>query len=182
MSNPSEQPAAPLSPMAGSVTRDDFREAMSRLGAAVHIITTAGDAGECGLTASAVCSVTDTPPTVLVCLNRSSETNKVFKHNSVFCINTLTSDQQNLSNSFAGFKGQTMAERFAEAEWEYLQTGAPALKSALVTLDCTVTSVAEVGTHSVLFGEIQKIRFGDSRPALMYFKRSYRRLEDTTPG
>ncbi len=118
---------------------------------------------------------------MLVCLNRSSETNQIFKENGVFCINTLTSDQQHLSDSFAGFKRQTMRERFAEAEWDALETGAPVLTSALVSLDCKVTSIAEVGTHSVLFGETQSIRFGESRTALMYFKRSYRRLEDTSP-
>ncbi len=49
-----------------------FRQAMAHLGAAVNVITTAGPHGRCGITASAVCSVTDTPPTLLVCLNRSS--------------------------------------------------------------------------------------------------------------
>ena len=36
-----------------------FREAMSRLGAAVHVVTTAGAAGKSGFTATAVCSVSD---------------------------------------------------------------------------------------------------------------------------
>src|SRR6266850_752518 len=49
-----------------------FREAMSRLGAAVHVITTAGPGGKTGATATAVCSVSDTPPTLLVCINRRS--------------------------------------------------------------------------------------------------------------
>ena len=50
-----------------------FREAMSRLGAAVHIVTTAGPAGMAGFTATAVCSVSDAPPMLLVCLNRKSQ-------------------------------------------------------------------------------------------------------------
>ncbi len=45
-----------------------FRDAMAHVGAAVNIITTDGPAGRAGFTASAVCSVTDTPPTLLVCL------------------------------------------------------------------------------------------------------------------
>lgn len=44
-----------------SRTRADFREGMSRLGAAVNLITTDGPAGRHGITASAVCSVTDAP-------------------------------------------------------------------------------------------------------------------------
>ena len=49
-----------------------FRDAMSRLGAAVHVVTTAGAGGKSGFTATAVCSVSDTPATLLVCLNRRS--------------------------------------------------------------------------------------------------------------
>ncbi len=51
-----------------ALSKEAFREGMSRLGAAVNIITTDGPAGRAGFTASAVCSVTDSPPTLLVCL------------------------------------------------------------------------------------------------------------------
>ena len=59
-------------PVLPGVEHDAFRNAMACLGAAVNIITTDGPAGRAGFTASAVCSVTDTPPTLLVCLNRSA--------------------------------------------------------------------------------------------------------------
>jgi flavin reductase (DIM6/NTAB) family NADH-FMN oxidoreductase RutF len=42
--------------------KQSFRDAMAQVGAAVNIITTDGPAGRAGFTASAVCSVTDTPP------------------------------------------------------------------------------------------------------------------------
>ena len=45
----------------------DFRNAMSLLTTAVNVITTSGETGMHGFTASAVCSVTDTPPMLLVC-------------------------------------------------------------------------------------------------------------------
>lgn len=48
-----------------------FRNAMAQLGTAVHVVTTDGAGGRAGFTASAVCSVTDTPPSVLVCINKA---------------------------------------------------------------------------------------------------------------
>ena len=48
----------------GGVSAPDYRDAMARLGAAVHVITTDGPGGRAGFTASAVCSVTDDPPTL----------------------------------------------------------------------------------------------------------------------
>ena len=54
-----------------------FRDAMASLSAAVNVVTTAGEAGRCGITATAVCSVTDTPPSVMVCINANSAMNPV---------------------------------------------------------------------------------------------------------
>lgn len=160
----------------GPVDRQAFREAMSRLGASVHTITSAGPAGTCGITASAVCSVSDTPPTLLVCLNRRSAMNPVFKVNRVFCVNTLTAEHQALSETFAGSTGASMPDRMKAAEWTVLETGAPVLTDALVSIDCRVTEVNEVGTHSVFFGEVMAIRLGERRPALVYLHREYRSL------
>ena len=58
-----------------------FRDAMASLSAAVNVVTTAGEAGRCGITATAVCSVTDTPPSVMVCINANSAMNPVFQGN-----------------------------------------------------------------------------------------------------
>ena len=69
---------------------------MARLGAAVHVVTTAGPAGRHGFTASAVTSVTDDPPTLLVCQNRASDANPAFKANGVLCVNTLAAAQEHL--------------------------------------------------------------------------------------
>jgi flavin reductase len=84
------------------VSKTDFRQAMSRLGAAVNVITTAGVAGKAGFTASAVCSVTDEPPTLLVCLNRNASVYHAVKQNGVLCVNTLGAGHQHISDLFGG--------------------------------------------------------------------------------
>ena len=109
-----------------------FREAMSRLGAAVHIVTTAGLAGKSGFTATAVCSVSDQPATLLVCLNRSSGSAPLLSQNGVFCVNTLGAGEEKLADLFAGRTGVQRHERFATGEWITLRTGAPVLASAFV--------------------------------------------------
>ena len=40
-----------------SPVQQEFRNAMAKLAAAVNIITTNGEAGKCGITATAVCSI-----------------------------------------------------------------------------------------------------------------------------
>ena len=153
-----------------------YRDAMARLGAAVSVITTDGPAGRGGFTASAVCSVTDDPPTLLVCMNRGSSLNEAFKANQVLCVNTLTAKQEALSPLFAGQVEASMDERFGAAAWTVLATGSPVLAGAVVSFDCRIAQVTEVGTHSVFFCAVEAIQSGAAREGLIYFGRSYHRV------
>jgi flavin reductase len=148
-----------------------FRQGMANLGAAVNVITTDGGAGQAGFTASAVCSVTDTPPTLLVCLNRSASVFETFKSNQVLCVNTLSSQQQHLSNLFGG--KTPMPERFAQGTWSTLLTNAPVLEDALVSFDCEVVQTMSVGSHDVLFCQVKAMKQSYGLNALMYFNRGY---------
>ena len=156
-----------------------YRDAMARLGAAVNIITTNGPGGKRGFTASAVCSVTDSPPTLLFCLNRTSDSNQALKDNRVACSNVLSATHQHLSPVFAGMTPGDYDERFATAEWATLPNGTLALHGALVSFECRVVQVTEIGTHSVFFCEVDAVHGGDPGQALVYFARRYHSLEWT---
>lgn len=151
-----------------------FREAMSRVGASVHIVTSVGPAGRLGVTASAVASVSDSPPIVLVCVNRSSRAYAGFRANPVFCVNTLSADDIPLADLFAGRGGLAMDERFEAAEWLTLATGAPALERARASLDCRVERIVEAGSHSVFFGRVEAVRVGGLSPPLFHVDRVYK--------
>lgn len=125
------------------VDSTEFRNAMAMLGSAVTIVTTDGPAGRFGFTASAVCSVTDSPPTLLVCVNRSSSNHEHFKTNGVLCVNVLTGDHQSTSGAFAN-RQLSMQERFSSVNCQTLKTGSPVIEEALVSLDCRVSKVDEV--------------------------------------
>jgi flavin reductase len=156
-----------------TVSSLEFREGMARLGAAVNIVTTSGPAGRYGLTASAVCSVTDTPPTLLVCMKRSSRLRDFFHENGVLCVNALTADQQPLSAMFAGQTERTMEERFEASEWKTLTTGAPVLLGAIASFDTRIARIVEVGTHTIFFCEVMGVQVGKASSSLVYFERSY---------
>lgn len=149
---------------------------MARLGAAVNIVTTVDETGPSGLTASAVCSVTDNPPTLLLCINRDSDMNEAFKASKVLCVNTLGPAQEALSPVFASMTGATQSERFALAEWTTLATGAPVLQGAVVSFDCRITQFTEVGTHTVFFCEVEALQSSSETAGLIYFGRAYHRI------
>ncbi|MFE0420365.1 flavin reductase [Streptomyces tendae] len=152
-----------------------FREGMAHLGAGVCVITSNGPAGLLGFTATAVSSVTDAPPTLLVCMNRVSTQNAALKRNGVLCVNVLAGEHADLSSLFAGAT-QDMAERFAAATWTYGTLGVPRLASAVASFDCRVAQSQEVGTHSVLFGQVADVEITDEEEALIYLSRAYHRV------
>jgi len=154
-----------------------FREAMSRLAAAVNIVTTDGAAGRHGFTASAVCSVTADPPTLLVCMNRSLRAYESFAQNGVLAVNVLPGSDQDLSALFAG-GAREMVERFASGKWRTLSTGSPILESAAVSFDCRISEMKDVGSHAVLFCEVLDAAWSTVPEALVYFRRGYHHLID----
>ena len=121
----------------------DFRDAMSLLTSAVSVVTTAGMADRHGFTASAVCSVTDTPPTLLVCMNKASRSHAHFVDNKILSVNVLGAQHQHISNVFAS--KMTSEERFKHGVWTELETGAPVLEDAVVNFDCEIDEIQEVG-------------------------------------
>ncbi|WCE06007.1 flavin reductase [Pseudoxanthomonas sp. JBR18] len=153
-----------------------FRHAMSRLGAAINVVTTAGPAGRHGLTASAVCSVTDAPPTVLVCMNRRSGSHQVFRDNGVLCVNVLSRHHRVVAGRFA--TPADAGTRFEHDAWEVLETGAPVLADASAALDCRITDISEVGTHSVFFCEVVAVSTAAQAGGLVWFDRAYHPLGD----
>ena len=153
-----------------------FREAMARLGAAVHVVTTAGPGGRTGFTATAIISVSDQPATLLVCLNRQSQVTPVLQQNRVLCVNTLGAGEAEIADIFAGRTGIFMEERFKHGRWTTLQTGSPVLASAVIAFDCRIFEVKAIASHDVYFCAVEAIRQGPVGPVLVYHERAYKRV------
>ncbi|WP_099074327.1 4-hydroxyphenylacetate 3-monooxygenase, reductase component [Proteus alimentorum] len=155
-----------------------FRDAMASLGAAVNIVATNGDAGCCGLTATAVCSVTDNPPTVMVCINSKSQMNAIFQENGKLSINILNHEQEEMACHFAGMTGLAMADRFSQPGWQNGQLQQPVLINALACLEGDIYDVRQVGTHFVYMTEIKNISVREDGDGLIYFKRRFHSVKN----
>ncbi|MDY6551328.1 flavin reductase [Acinetobacter faecalis] len=153
----------------------DFRNAMSLLTTAVNVVTTEGASGLHGFTASAVCSVTDTPPTLLVCMNQASRSYAHFIENKTLCVNVLGAQHEQISNAFASSK-LSSEDRFKLGAWTTLETGSPVLEDALVSFDCEIEQIQEVGTHSVFMCRVVAIKQSQQDESLVYFNRAYHQV------
>ncbi|CAG7585895.1 4-hydroxyphenylacetate 3-monooxygenase, reductase component [Rhodococcus opacus] len=154
-----------------------FRTAMANLPAAVNIVTTDGPAGRCGMTVTAVCSVTDSPPTALVCVNQNSAMHNVFRNNGRVGINVLSGDDEELAMHFAGATQVAMADRFQWDIWEEdTDDGVPILRAAHVVLAGRIADSKTVGSHSVMFVELDRVQTREHGDSLVYFQRKFHRL------
>ncbi|GCE82053.1 flavin reductase [Komagataeibacter diospyri] len=163
-------------PDEATVSVDTFRNGMAALSSAVTIVTTDGPHGPHGFTASAVCSVSDTPPTLLACINRTTSAHPYILEHGVLAINVLHEGQHGLSNIFSS-RSRSMAERFAAGRWHTGLTGAPVLDDALVSFDCRIREIRDVGTHTVVIAHVVDVTMGndDIRSGLVWFNRQYSR-------
>ena len=155
------------------VASQAYRDAMSRFAGAVHVVTTDGPAGRRGVTVSAAVSVSDDPPTILVCLNRNRPENTMFADNGCFAVNVLCADHIALARAFAGEGSLAMDRRFDLGDWQELATGAPVLAGARISLDCRVVETRKVHTHDVLLGEVVGVGEPGEGEALIYLDRQY---------
>lgn len=161
---------------AALVKSQDYRNAMALLGGAVNIITSDGPAGKVGFAATAVCSVSDSPPTLLVCTNRSSSSYLPIIKNAVLCVNTLSTESEELAQVFGGQRGK-VPDRFAYGDWNEGQSGSPILTNAIASFDCRLNNAYENGTHDIFVCEVIASRSDSEKHGLFYYKRAYSHID-----
>jgi flavin reductase (DIM6/NTAB) family NADH-FMN oxidoreductase RutF len=145
-----------------------FRAAMKKVATPVTILATGNGDMRHGITASAVCSLSDQPPMILACVNRNSAFLPHLRTNGCFSANFLDEGQVALAQCFAGMTKIYGADRFNVGNWSTLATGAPVLSDALSVFDCRLECEYDSPTHAVLVGRVQAIFKEGSTRALVY--------------
>lgn len=88
---------------------------MARFPGAVTIVTSRAGPERRGITATAVCSVSADPPSLLVCLNRKTGTCAMVRETGRFNVSLLAGEAQAIALRFAGADGATGEGKFSEA-------------------------------------------------------------------
>lgn len=162
--------------MGMAVDPSSFRSAMARFPGAVTIITTKVPGERRGITATAVCSVSADPPSLLICVNRKTGTCLGIHETGRFTVNLLADPAGEIAMRFAGAGGVTGEEKFAAGDWREDAQGLPVLSGALLALSCEVASEMDAGSHTVFIGEIVEIHAGEGAP-LVYEQSRFHRLQ-----
>ena len=162
------------------VSLEQFKLGMRLLAGAVNIITTVHNGRRYGMTATAVCSASAEPPTVLACINKLASTHNAVSKSKAFCVNVLRAEDWELSTHFSG--AQTGEARFKSRDWTRLATGSPVLIDALVSFDCRVVKKLAHGTHTIFLGQVEQVLMGKKGKPLLYSEGQYAKLASLTLG
>lgn len=157
----------------GLMTPSGYRSLMRHQAGAVAVVATTHGGQRAGLTATAFSSLSDNPPTLLVCVQQRVGAHDLIAGSGAFSLNILAADQQDVAERFAGGSGVRGAERFEAERWRSLATGAPVLDAALAALDCQVVESHRFTTHTIFIGSVVDGLMRPEAEPLLYFRGDY---------
>ena len=150
-----------------------FRHAMRALSSGVAIVACGDGARRIGCTVTSIASLALTPPTLFICLARSSSTLAGLREAGAFSVNLLSARHEALAHRFSGRGGVHGSRRFADARWITLATGSPILADALAAFDCLIEEVIERHSHAIVLGAVVSLIEGADEPALLHRRSEY---------
>jgi flavin reductase (DIM6/NTAB) family NADH-FMN oxidoreductase RutF len=154
-----------------------LKEAMRLTVGGVSVVTAGIGEERTGLTATSATSLSLSPPTMLVCVNKSASALPVIERRRHFCVNFIGADLQAVAERFSGMNGLKGAARYAGADWRILETGALALVGAVASIDCEVEELIERHSHVMVIGAVRAVTRRGGDP-LVYTQGLYRALLD----
>ena len=151
--------------------QDNFRLAMRRYIYSVSIMSNKdNDDNPNAITVSSVTSISMDPPSLLICINKSSRIHNSIELESKFCINLLNNKQEDLSNICSD--EDMYDQRFKDENWNL--DGIPFLKNAQANIFCKVDKLTSYHTHTIVIGLVEDANYADEISTLTYVDGEYK--------
>ena len=122
------------------------------------------------ITVSSVTSISMDPPSLLICINKSSRIHDTIELGSKFCINLLNSNQENLSNICSD--EDMYDQRFKDNNWNL--DNIPFLQNAQANIFCKVDKLTSYHTHTIVVGLVEDANYADEISTLTYVNGEYK--------
>jgi flavin reductase (DIM6/NTAB) family NADH-FMN oxidoreductase RutF len=149
---------------------------MRKWATGVTVVSTLHNGERHGMTVNSFTSVSLSPPSVLVSLEKVTRTHKLVKQSGLFGVSILSDQQQEVSVRFAGIDSEE-EDRFTGLRTYSLRSGVPLLRDSLAGLDCQVVAEYEVGTHTLFIGNVLATQLSsEGGQPLIYYDRHYHKL------
>jgi flavin reductase (DIM6/NTAB) family NADH-FMN oxidoreductase RutF len=151
---------------------DTFRRLLSRFASGIAIITARDGERDVGMTVSAFCSVSLSPPLVLVCVDRGASMHDLLLHHPKLGISIVTCEHEAHCRRFAD-KNET--ERFDGVPVTRGTTAVALLDDAMAHLECQLVQHCQAGDHTIFIAEVEAGEMREGQP-LLYYRGQFAQL------
>ncbi len=168
----------------GGVDSEAFKAAMRVLAGGVVMVTARVGERHWGLTISSCCSISASPPKLLISLAHSASCLPAIRETGRFGVSILRADQRSLAELGAAPGAPKYVDAFQERREAEL--GSTPVAGALAHLDCSVDRTFDVADHAVLVGDVDEVvvsgPLGEGQHGpLLYFDRTFHTLGESLP-
>lgn len=148
-----------------------FRLAMRRVASTVTVVTAADATRRHGMTMTAVSSLSMDPPSMIVCVNRSTLLHDILLSGPRFCVNVLRHDHATVSTAFSG--AVSAGDRFQIGDWRQSCDGLDYLADAPANVFCRKVAAVPFGTHTIFIGTAEEVLLNADETPLLYRNAAY---------
>ncbi len=152
----------------------EMRHVLGHFCTGVAVIT--GDDGQQphGFTCQSVTSVSLDPPYISFCPANTSSSWPLIRATGSVCVNVLANDQQEVCAQFA----RTGSDKFAGVRWRPGRNGAPALESALASIEADIEFEHSAGDHTIVVARVTALQAHGHRQPLLFFRGGFGGFSD----
>lgn len=147
----------------------EFRSTMASFATGVAVVTMPDGESVHGITVSSFASASLKPPLISFLIDRGAHAHDLLDKAERFAVSILRSDQQAVSDLFAG-RPVPVQEPLTE------EPGFPVVRNALAWMICTPHATADAGDHTLFLGRVQETSFDLNGKPLLYFRGAYSEL------
>ncbi|PWV51555.1 flavin reductase family protein [Chitinophaga sp. S165] len=151
----------------------EFRKALRELTGAVSVITVGNAEDRTGFVATSVSSFSTDPPSLILCINKTSSSRETLLKSGRFGVNFMKDQHADIADRFIGIGGIKGNDRYTGAEWITLPSGTQVLKEALASIECIVEETLDRHDHTIVIGKVESIRMCNNGKPLLWFQSTY---------
>ncbi len=154
-----------------AVEVEEYKKAISRFATGVAVIATAHRGRLAGMTANALFSLSLSPPSIVLSMQKDAESTMLIGESRKAAISFLSSGQRDVSELFA--KRDSTAEKFSSGKHHLGGNGQPIIDGSISALEVDVSEMFPAADHLLLVCHVTGIaHFNDELP-LIYWGSGY---------
>lgn len=154
-------------------------KAFHKLSYGLYIIASEYQGKKAGYIGNTAFQVTSSPAQLAISCHKKNDTSEIILKSGVFSLSVLKKEVSTSLIGEFGFMASSEIDKFSRVKFGRYVTGAPVVEdSAVAWFDCRVVQTLDVGTHTLIVGEVVESRLiSDDEPLTYeYYREKYKML------